>query len=947
MTVPWHRIRDLLAEAVEQLPEERGRWLAENCPDEALRAEVASLLVSYDDTGSFDALLERALESPLLDANPLPDTIGPYRILERIGRGGMGDVFLAERDDPDFPQSVAIKVTRPSAGVDAEDLLRRFLTERRILAQLSHPNIARLYDGGVTDDGRPYFVMEHVQGEPLDDHCDRKDLDVRARVALLRTVCEAVQYAHEHLVVHRDIKPANILITDDGAPKLLDFGIAKVLEDDGPGGTDATRTELRRVSLDYASPEQLRGDPVTPATDVYSLGVLMYRILTGALPHELAGRTPAEIDGVVTGTPDPPSARVSPRSPERRRLQGDLDTITLMALRPDPGRRYPTAGHLAEDLARHLEHRPVRARPDSAAYRWRRFVRRHRVGVAAAAVAAAAVLSGAAVALWQADRAAEQARLAEAERARAEEQAATATAVSDFLAGLLTSSDPREALGAEKTATELLEEGRRRIAEDGELSDQPEIRATMLRTLGTVYRSRGDLETSRDLLTQALEVRRALADLDPESLASLLYALAVTEITAGRTEEASSLLSEAVELRSSAEVRDDAALAETLSGLANVQMRLGNMDSAEVLLGQEVEIHRAGGAETLERLAHTLDGLGIVARRTGRVELAEARYREALEIRQRALDERHPDLIRSYNNLSVALAGQRRYADAEPYLRRVLEAWTEVLGHEHYDVAVAKQNLAAVLDNLGQLDEAEPLYLDALEGKRRALGPTHPSTATTLGNLGGLHEVRGELDEAVRYYEMGLEAREASQGAGHPQVADVAHSLARTELLRGDSARARSLFERALAIRKDALLPQDDGRAATTLELTRLLLAAGEVVRAEEELRAVLDARSETDASSVILAHLRTAHGEALMALGRTTEAEETLLEARTTLREVVDAEGDGGEDALTRRPGDPPTPKELLRVTLERLAALYEGMGREADRDRMAAELREIEPGR
>ncbi|HVS18728.1 MAG TPA: serine/threonine-protein kinase, partial [Planctomycetota bacterium] len=420
----WAQVRALLERTLDVASDEREAFVAREAgSDAALRAEVEALLASEDGV---------ALEAPegwprRVEPEAAPQRAGPWRLLRRIGAGGMGEVFLGVRADGQFKRRVAVKLIK--LGMDTEEVLRRFEREREVLAALDHPGIARLLDGGVGSDGRPYLVLEFVEGEPLDRWCDHQRLSVRERVELFAEVCDAVEVAHRSQVVHRDLKPGNVLVDAEGRPKLLDFGIAKVLSGDrGPATVDLTDTPLRLLTPSYASPEQVRGGSVTPASDVYSLGAMLYELLSGRRALELQALSPLEIERTVCerepvrpsqalteeAAADDIAARrgTSPRG-LRRELEGDLDTIVLEALRKEPRRRYPSAAELAADLRRHLDGRPVRARPDTLRYRASKFVRRNALAVGSTALVLAALVVGLSVSLWQYRRAsAANARLA-------------------------------------------------------------------------------------------------------------------------------------------------------------------------------------------------------------------------------------------------------------------------------------------------------------------------------------------------------------------------------------------------------------------------------------------------------------------------------------------------------------------------------------------------------
>ncbi len=413
----WRRVKQLFDTAVDRRPPERARYLDTACgPDAALRREVESLLAAHDAAGCF--LETPALESQareLIDALPDPNIgrrIGAYRIVKEIARGGMGDVYEAVRDDDEYSQRVAVKLLR--FGFDSDFLRQRFRTERQILASLEHPNIAHLLDGGTTAEGQPYLVMELIDGLPLRRFCDQHRLTVAGKIELFRQVCFAVHAAHQRLIVHRDLKPDNILVTADARPMLLEFGIARALAPDAPAPREAATALL--LTPAYASPEQVRGEIAGTASDVYSLGLILYELLAGERPYTTSGQAPHEVARTICESePARPSAAAR-RSGNRKlacALAGDLDNIILKALRKEPERRYASAERLAEDLGRHLRHMPVSARPDTTAYRARKFLRRHRGPVAAAALIALLLVAGLAATLWQARR-------AEAERARAE-----------------------------------------------------------------------------------------------------------------------------------------------------------------------------------------------------------------------------------------------------------------------------------------------------------------------------------------------------------------------------------------------------------------------------------------------------------------------------------------------------------------------------------------------
>ncbi|MDX1578057.1 MAG: serine/threonine-protein kinase, partial [Gemmatimonadota bacterium] len=765
--------------------------------------------------------------------------VGPYRLVRLLGEGGMGRVYLAERAGEDFEQRVAIKMVRP--GWHARELYARFLRERRILASLTHPNIARLLDGGLTAEGRPWFAMEYVDGRPIDDYCERAGLGLGDRIRLFITVCEGVQFAHQNLVVHRDLKPGNVFVTPNGIPKLLDFGMARLMSGVGSQESTLTRPGLLRMTPEYASPEQIRGGPATTATDTYALGVILYELLTGSRPYAVSG-SPVEIERTIRTTePPPPSERVldgpasaglgySPKR-LRRRLAGDLDRIVLKALRKEPARRYPTAGGLADDLRRHLAGLPVSARPDTLRYRVGRFVRRHRTGVAAAAVVALSLVAGIIGTATQATRAAEQA-------AQARRAAERAERVSDFLADLFTAADPAEARGRDPTATELLDRGARRLREDEALAEDPAIRADLLTVLADVHANLGRDDRAEALAREALELRRETLPPDHPDIAEALETLGVILVNERELNEAGSLLSEGLEiLRARAEEPDDV-LASAYTNLAAVALFRGELDSAASLLREGIAIRRRIGDSA--DLANSLDGLAIVHARRGDHEEAIALHREALDLRSRLLEPDHPALAGTRQNLAVALIRAGRPAAAEPHLRRAVDTWREVLGPDHPRLGIAVANLGTSLMRQGRLSAAESMFVASVEIRRR-LYPEgdHPSLGSAVNSLGTLYLRTGDLDRAERLYLEAREIRRRAFGEDHPTYLASLSNLGALYRERGELGRAESFYRQALEgrIRVQGEVHHDTD--VDRLELALVLSARGS---AEEARRLGLPA---------------------------------------------------------------------------------------------------------
>ena len=542
----WRLLEDLFQAACDLTGTERAAFLDRECgSDASIRAEVESLLASADQTAGF-------IQQPVSDAarnfaSRLPSRgkrIGPYQLCSLIGQGGMGEVYLARRADDAYSQQVALKFIRADFAVDQEMLLR-FRVERQILANLNHPNVARLLDGGVTPEGLPWLALEYVEGVPIDEYCRRSGLPLRARLELFLTVCSAIEYAHRNLVIHRDIKPANVLVTAEGVPKLLDFGIAKLLAADLVDSV-RTRPSDRLMTPDYASPEQVRGEPVTTATDVYALGVLLYELLTGQRPYRLKTDSPLQIArAICEETPRSPSAATAadpdPAGVDSRRLKGDLDTIVLMAMRKEPERRYSSIGQLAADIRAYLAGYPLVARGDSWGYRSRTFMARHKAAVASAFLAAVA-LAGFAIGMGILARSANRARL-------------TAQHQAQFLAGMFQAATPEESRGQTITARTLLDRGASRI--DRELASEPQVRASLLEVIAEAYRNLGLLDRSQALARQAFALARKSQGTDNTDAVKSQELLAELERDQGHYAEAERLLRELIAVKQKARKGED------------------------------------------------------------------------------------------------------------------------------------------------------------------------------------------------------------------------------------------------------------------------------------------------------------------------------------------------------------------------------------------------------
>ncbi len=824
-TARWTQIQILFESALDRDPDEREAFLRTACADDPdLLAEVRSLLAA--DADAHPMLDSLALDAIALPADLLPDGIlpaegeqvGPYRIVRPLGRGGMGAVFLAERADGQFEQQVALKLIR--AGAASGPIVRRFQSERQILARLQHPHIARLLDGGLTDDGQPYFAMEYVEGVPLDQYCEAHDLPVEERVRLIRTVCDAVQSAHRQLVVHRDLKPSNILVTEGGTVKLLDFGIAKMLTGEGDALSDPmsdpahTQTGRAVMTPAYAAPEQVSHAPVTTATDVYALGVVLYELLAGQRPFDLSGASPAEVERVVAeATPEPPSTHAPLE--QRRALRGDLDVICLKALRKEPERRYASAQEMADDLRRYLQGRPVQARPDTIGYRTRKFVQRYRSGVAAAA--AVVVLIAGLVGFYTT-------QLAE-ERDRAQLEAEKAEQVVGFMETLFERSDPTEARGDTLTVREVMDEGATRIR--AELADQPAVRARMMDVIAGVYQNLRLQTPAESLLTDAVQTWRALGDDGSLGLAESLNKLGRLYGETTDLDAAVEAYREALNIRRSRLGEEHEDVAELYNNLALIRIKQGNHAEAEALLRRAIEMaRRLSDGLSEEDSAAQLYNLAYLVHYRGDFEEAEAMYRESLALLRQVHGDRHLHVMYAMQSLADLLADTGKLAAADTLLQQVVEQGRTLVGETSIDYAFMLNDLGRLRGEQGRFEEGEALVKEALTIVEDAYDGPHPNTATVTESLGLLYYHAEQHERAAEQLREALSIRRQLFEAPHPDLSNNTGNLALVLRHSGDYAQAEALYREALAM-DEALYGAEHREVATSLyniaELRRTL----------------------------------------------------------------------------------------------------------------------------
>ncbi|HEU5183332.1 MAG TPA: serine/threonine-protein kinase [Gemmatimonadaceae bacterium] len=742
----WREVERVVDVVLETDPTEWPRIIEERCAsDPELRREVEALLSRYQTA-------RRYLDSPpVVVAAALVEEgrgarytregsrIGAYRLVRQIGRGGTALVFLAERDDGQFRQQVALKVLRPGHDSDIDQV--RFRSERQILASLSHPNIARLLDGGVTDDGLPYLVIELIDGKPIDQYCEAGNLTLRQRLEMFLTVIEATQYAHRNLVVHRDLKPSNILVTNDGQVKLLDFGLAKLLD---PGMSTRDFTTQRWMTPEYAAPEQVRGETATTLTDVYQLGVVLYQLLTGRLPFGTRHERPHELERAILDVE--PAA---PSSPDQRALRGDLDAIVLKAVRKEPEQRYRSAQEMADDIGRHLSGHAVLARRQTAGYRARRFARRHRWGLAAAS--AAIILAGAYVVTMNLQRARVERALSEAEL-----EAQKAQQVTDLMLSLFEASEGGQAFRDTVTARELL---RRGVARAQELTGQPLVRAQVLDVIGQMHSELTDHTQARTLFEEALALRRdALGGHHPD-VAATLHNLGNVSYGQGQFADAGRLYREALAIRRASLGPSHLETLETLYWLGNALHEAGDVRAARPVFDEWIAAITVQPPVLTVQRWDALVRVGQMVFIRGDNEAAERLFRQALMTRKALFGPRHPSVGAALHYVGSALREQGKHAESESALREAVDVLRTAYPEGNRELAQTVRALALTLHRAGRLDEAAAAYAEAQTMHRRLGGDDYFAVGTGDDDLGRLYRQRGDfaraephLREAVRIY---------------------------------------------------------------------------------------------------------------------------------------------------------------------------------------------------
>ena len=810
----WQRIDQLLDQALDLPPTERTRFLVDASKQEA---ELRTLLLRMWASGKeAEILMDSKIPAAIIESLhqiPLEEIIEPtltegtqlgdYTIVREVGQGGMSVVYEAERTDGQFVQRVALKTLK--RGMDSESLLRRFLTERQILAELQHPNIAHLIDGGATPDGRPYFVMEYIKGTPITEFCDTLRLPIQKRLDLLKQVASAVEYAHRNLVVHRDLKPSNILVTDDFTVKLLDFGIAKILAPEYHG-TKLHRTiaEQRILTPGYAAPEQILGHQITTATDVYALGVLMYELVCGTLPHAIEKPVMAEIQEIIrTESPLPPSRqrydqvvtdnRSSSSSRLQKALKGDLDTMVLKALKKEPERRYASAREFSQDIGRFQKGFPVTARPDTFTYRAKKFYNRNRAGVIGGAIAVAALILGLTGTIWQA-------RIVAQERDVAQQEAKTADRVTNFLVNMFEYANPEVTQGDTLSVFDVLQEASSQV--DSFMQDEPEVLESMTLAIGRMYMSLGSNDKAEAWFQKALQRTHEASKAASSNAfleASLHYGALL--IGSGQREKAERIVQPVLEQDhdlSNPETRE--LLSRMLDLRGRIYFALGQVSQAESLYHKAVEVLSASDETNKIYLAIFYEHLGRVSTVNANFKRADQYFQKAL-----AVYEQHPEgSILGSNNLQQSIAGNKNaqgdYRASENYFRAALEETIRLYGANHHRVFTIKRSLGTLMIRMGNYAEAITLLQECLNFYIDEYGPENQSTLTLKGDIATTNLGAGRLREAQRLYAEVIPGIEREFGEGSINANTLRSNLGVTLLYLGQSEEAEQIFRASLNV---------------------------------------------------------------------------------------------------------------------------------------------------
>lgn len=845
----WLRVNTIIDEALKlHTTSERERFIRARCKSTHEQEELLDFLNSIEKSGDlWDELRNSSqiLSENISNENPtfsdagnqfvtpdvkretIPKKIGHYFIKKTIARGGMGEVYLAERINEDFHKKVALKIIRNE--ITSKEQAARFEKERMILSSLNHPNIGKLLDGGISEDGRSYFVMEYVDGMPITTFCQKHTCDLKKRLKLFRQLCEAVQYAHSNFIVHRDLKPDNLFVTPQGNIKVLDFGIAKILNDDvSPKQLESTGATRQILTYKYAAPEQLTAEPVTTATDVYSLGILLFQLLTGQHPFTFREKNYSEIEYIIRNQTPPVPSQIGKK--DSNLSDSELDSIVLKALNKRPEDRYQSAQHMLDDIIRYQEDKPILAREGKTIYRSVKFIKRNSVPF----FSAAAIIFSAMIFLFLYTIEIKN------EREIAKLQAQKAEQASAILIDLFEANQPGQTEAENFTVTSLLELGESKA---DNLEGFPELKGTMYSVIGQIYRNIGQFEKADKLLRASLSIfKNHYGDTHAESV-------------------------------------------NTMDQIGLLLINKGEFDRADTYLTKTLTIRRNHHPDSPVALTQTLNSLALANRRKGNFDEAESLYRQAYELRADNLGKEHPHTLESLSSLAVTLHNKGKYEQAEFIYRDLIDKRKRVLGDKHPDYATNLSSLGALLMNIGEYEESQHVLEEALKIRSSQLGKGHPAVAITLNNLGMISKDMGQLDQAEEYFRDALSIRKATLGEDHVNTAISYFCLADLMLKKKfpESAlayikKAQSVFKTNLPERHSFIVRSELRLGSIYAEMNEMKLAESIMKPAFEQLKTIHDLHS----IEIALGSIR--YGDFLIKAGKPELAKDVLTEGQAIL---------------------------------------------------------------
>lgn len=815
----WQRVKTIFNEAITLDEPQRTVFIDQTCSkDPGLKAEIHSLLAAYEQAGDFIdhpeediSLLHDAAQDPYVG-----QTIEVYKLQSLLAEGGMGRVYLAERTDGEFSQKVAIKLIRHT--LHSKYLLQRFHRERQTLSNLQHPYIAQLLGGGTMENGVPYFIMEYVEGTPVDEYCDQAQLTIAQRLTLFRQICAAVQYVHSNLIIHRDIKPSNILITKDGVPKLLDFGIAKILEEDDNKTGDATNTQPWNLTPDFASPEQLQGKPIITAADVYALGVVLYNLLTGRHPYVLKHSSPAEVIRQVCEVTPPrpsqmvrqlagfkpankavaaPAAMAGARkvSPEQwpKKLRGDLDNIVMKAIDHSPERRYTSAEQLSEDISRYLTSLPVMARKDTIGYRMGKFVQRHRISVAASVIVLLSLVGGIIGISWQS-------QVAAAERDKAQTEASKAEHINAFLVKMLSSADPSKE-GQEVKVVEVIDKAAKNL--EKELAGEPEVRSSLYTTLGLTYQSLGIYDKAIQQFEHALHTRQAhFGNTHPTTVQSIKN-LALAYHYLGEYGPSDSLYALVASTMQASGDTLSVQYAELLNDYGTLYMDMGEYEPSLRNFHRALKLYREHYGEEHRQVAAVMNNMAMAYHYENNLEMAEKYYKDAIAMDKKLLGGESIEMTRLLNNLAFIYLERKQYDETIAYFEESRQMRKKIQGNTHPDYALATYNVGCCYYYIEAYDRGMQLIDSAMAIWANTLAPDHPLFGNAYYWKGKMKNAQGHPEEALALLQRSLAIR-SKEGNSNPfLISRTKCEMGRSHLLAGRLAEAKKLLASSFPVLKE------------------------------------------------------------------------------------------------------------------------------------------------